>query len=142
MTIIMVACALTYIAFCRRGNFEPGSLLWGALLRYVPRFGEFCWRVQPLVFYPMVVLHAGEAGYMVLSRLERHSVRWGSGVWWMWVGSAFLEGWGSFVRFDEGVRKYKDVIGRIDSILVRWVSLSLSDSLRRELISLEVIRLG
>lgn len=57
---------------------------------------------------PMVVLHLCEAAYMVRGRLERHSVRWLSGVWWLWAASAFLEGWGSFVRFDEVVREEEE----------------------------------
>jgi len=108
MTVVMVACALTFAAFCRRVNFVPGSLLYTALLRNVPRFADFCWTIQPLVIYPMALLHAAEATYMARSRLEKHTVRWGSRVWWTWVGSAFLEGWGSIVRFDEVVREEEE----------------------------------
>lgn len=105
MMVVMVACALTYAAFCRRGNFVPGSILYNTLLHYIPRFADFCWMIQPLLIYPMVMLHAGEAVHMARSRLEKHTVRCGSRVWWTWVGSAFLEGVGSFVRFDEVVRE-------------------------------------
>ena len=44
---------------------------------------------------------------MAKSRLEKHTVRIFSGVWWMWVLSCFAEGYGAFVRFDECVREEK-----------------------------------
>lgn len=104
MTVVMVVCVLTFVAFARRGNFLPGSLLYDGLLRYVPGFAKFCWMVQPLVFYPMLAGHAVEAVHMERSRLRKHTVRMFSRTWWMWVISNFVEGLGAFVRFDEVVR--------------------------------------
>ena len=55
----------------------------------------------------MVAMHAGETVWMVKSRLEKHTVRTFSRVWWMWVFSCFVEGTGSFVRFGECVEEEK-----------------------------------
>ena len=107
MTVVFVACALTYTAFCRRANFEPGSVLYETLLAHVPRFAKFCHIIQPLLFWFMIVLHAGETVWMATRRLERHTVRMFSRVWWLWVLSCFVEGVGSSVRFDECVREEK-----------------------------------
>ena len=104
MTVVMVACLLTYVAFSRRSNFTAGSMLYDMLLWYVPRFSNFCWKVQPLVIYPMVVVHAGRAIYMERSRLRKHTVKMFCGIWWLWMVSTFVEGQGAFMRFDEAVR--------------------------------------
>ena len=105
MLIVFIASLLTYVNFSRRANFMPGSLLYDSLLRYVPQFADFCWRIQPLVIYPMVLLHSCEAISMARSRLVRHSVPIGSRLWLCWVSSAFIEGYGSFIRFDMLVKE-------------------------------------
>ena len=107
MTVVFVVCLLTHISFCRRANFEPGSILYDTLFDYVPSFANFCWTIQPLMFWLLVLVHGGETVWMVKSRLEKHTVRVFSRVWWMWVLSCAVEGIGSFVRFDECVRKEK-----------------------------------
>ena len=108
MTAVMVACALTFLAFARPQNFVPGALLYDALLKYVPGFAKFCWRVQPLVIYPMLALHVAEAVHMERSRLRKHTVRMFSRTWWNWVVSTFVEGVGAFVRFDEIIREEEE----------------------------------
>ena len=108
MTAVMVVCALTFLAFARPENFVPGSLLYDTLLKYVPRFARFCWRVQPLVIYPMLAIHVGETMHMERSRLRKHTVRMFSRTWWMWVVSTSVEGVGAFVRFDEVVREEEE----------------------------------
>ena len=107
MTVVFVVCLLTQICFCRRANFEPGSVLYDTLLRHIPSFASFCRTVQPLLFWPLYLIHAGETVRMVTSRLEKHTVRMFSRVWWMWVLSCFVEGLGSFKRFDECVKEEK-----------------------------------
>ncbi len=105
MAVVWIVVFVTFLAFSRRANFRPGSWCYDGLLSYVPSFGNFCWRIQPLVFYPMVVLHAAEATYMERTRLQRHTVKVFGRVWWMWISSTFVEGIGAFLRFDEVVRE-------------------------------------
>lgn len=106
--VVWVAAFVTFLAFSRRANFRPGSVLFDGSLYRVPGFAGFCWRIQRLVIWPMVVLHAGEALYMARGRLERHAVRMFGVVWWLWVGSTFVEGYGASVRFDEVVREEEE----------------------------------
>lgn len=108
MTVVMAAVVLTIFIFVRRANFEKGSWCYDYLLRYVQEFAAWAWKVQPLVWWPMVVLHVGEAVYMWRSRLEKHTVRMGGVVWWKWVVSTFFEGYGAFIRFDEVVREEEE----------------------------------
>jgi len=108
MAIVWIASFVTFIAFSRRANFRNGSWCYDGLLKYVPSFGDFCWRIQPLVLYPMVVLHATEAVYMERSRLRRHTVRAFGRVWWTWLFSTFVEGIGAFLRFDQTVKEEEE----------------------------------
>ena len=105
MLVIFIAAFLTFVNFSRRENFAPGSLLYDSILKYAPRFAKFCWTVQPLVIYPMILLHGWEASYMARSRLLKHNVPIGSRLWLTWVCSSFIEGYGSFVRFDAVVEE-------------------------------------
>ncbi len=75
------------------------------MLKYVPNFGNFCWKIQPLLITPMALLHSAEAVYMERSRLQRHTVKMFGRVWWMWILSTFVEGVGAFLRFDEVVKE-------------------------------------
>ena len=105
MLLVFIAAFLTFVNFSRRTNFRPGSLLYDHLLRHVPQFAEFCWRIQPAVIYPMILLHGYEAFYMARSRLSKHNVQVGSQLWLTWVCSTFIEGYGSMVRFDGLVKE-------------------------------------
>ena len=105
MLVVFVAAFFTYFGFSRRANFEPGSLLFDSILRHVPQFANFCWLVQPIVFYPMLILHTGEAIYMAWSRLSKHTVPFGGPLWLSWICSTFIEGYGSFIRFDTLVKE-------------------------------------
>ncbi|KAF2190723.1 integral membrane protein-like protein [Zopfia rhizophila CBS 207.26] len=96
-------CFLTYLAFSRKGNFLPGSLLHDYLLVNFPRFTQFCITIQPFLFLIMVSIHAFET-MLMLKKLQRHSVVLFSRVWWYWVGSCFVEGITSFKRLDGLIR--------------------------------------
>ncbi|CAF9936547.1 hypothetical protein IMSHALPRED_010794 [Imshaugia aleurites] len=107
MAVNFVACALSWISFCRRANFEPGSIFYDVLLKNIPSFANFCRTIQPVVLGVMVVVHTAETMWIAKSRLERHTVRMFSQVWWMWILSCYVEGVGSMIRFDECVREEK-----------------------------------
>lgn len=99
LTFLVVA--MTLLAFCRRSNFIPGSLFYQTFrLGYVPNFASFCRTIQPWLLPGILAIHVGEVVWMARTRLRRHGVRRWSGLWWMWVGTCFIEGWGSFQRID------------------------------------------
>jgi hypothetical protein len=91
--VIFLTCLSTFLLLARGSSSAPDSVLAAGM----PVFAAFVARVRLWVLVPMVVVHAVEAGVMV-RRLGGLEVRVGGGVWWLWVGSAFVEGWGSFVR--------------------------------------------
>ncbi|OCL13978.1 putative integral membrane protein [Glonium stellatum] len=102
--VVFVTCAATFVAFCRKANFLPGSFLYEVVLKHVPWFASFCAKIQPVLFYTMVAIHVGEVIKMVNTRLRKHSVPVACRLWWMWVLSAFIEGFGAFKRFDAIVK--------------------------------------
>ena len=108
MTAVMAVVVVTALAFSRRANFEPGSILFWAVLQYTPSFANFCWMVQPLVIPLIIVIHGTELWHFERSRLRRHTVRVFSRTWWEWAVSNLVEGFGAFVRFDEVVREEEE----------------------------------
>ena len=99
--VVFTVVVLTVAAFYRRKNFQPGqSMLYDRLLVHVPGFANFCYAVQPLVISLMLLIHAFEASVMAWTRLRRHGVGFFTGLWWVWMVSCFIEGFGAFQRFD------------------------------------------
>ena len=109
MTVVMLACALTFICFSYGGNFLPGSFFYETFyLSAVPRFARLCHVIQVPLMAIMLVLHSGEAWWMLRTRLRTHTVPTGSRLWWTWMGSVFVEGMGAFVRFDALIREEEE----------------------------------
>ena len=105
LAVVFVSCAVTFVMFSKRSNFQPGSILYDNLLKYTPGFAGWCYKIQPMLLYPMLALHIGEAVYMAQNRMEKHSVPRFSKLWWKWVSSTFIEGVGSFMRLDRMVKE-------------------------------------
>ncbi|EEA21665.1 integral membrane protein, putative [Talaromyces marneffei ATCC 18224] len=97
---MFTVCLVTFIAFSRRSNFQPGSELYSRLLQYVPDFATFCYKIQPLVIGGMVIIHSIEAIHMSIYRLRPHNVAIGSRLWFLWVLNDFVEGFTALQRFD------------------------------------------
>lgn len=108
MAVVFVATATTFVCFSRRSNFVPGSFLYDTVLKYVPKFAQFCYNIQPPLIVLMVTIHASEAIHMERSRLEKHNLSRLSKLWWQWLLSTFIEGVGAFVRFDRIVKEEKE----------------------------------
>ncbi|KAI4115842.1 MAG: hypothetical protein LQ345_003639 [Seirophora villosa] len=107
MAVVFLAALLTYVFFSKRSNFQPGSIIFDVLLRHVARFARFCYTVQPLVLSLTLAIHLTEATYMARSRLRKHTVPTFSKLWWIWIGSTFIEGAGAFIRIDRIVEDEK-----------------------------------
>ncbi|KAL4989555.1 hypothetical protein BDW68DRAFT_156575 [Aspergillus falconensis] len=99
-------CLAILVGYCRRQNFEPGSLVYEGLgLGKYPRFTAFSYKWQPWLWGFLAVAHGFEAvvllGYM---RLRKYGVRAFTGLWWVWMVLGFIEGFPAWMRFDELVR--------------------------------------
>lgn len=92
-------CLLVYLLLPRGANFRPGSLLYDTLLHMVPSFARFVLQVRWIVLPIMLAIHLFEATLMA-KKVKRHGLGSADTIWWMWVGSSFVEGITSFWRLD------------------------------------------
>lgn len=98
--VVPVFILILLLVFLKRSNFQPGSFLYDLVLVYAPGSAQFGFKIQPLIFYLTTVMHSGECLWLVRGRLRKHTVPTFSKLWWTWVLNAFLEGRGTFPRFD------------------------------------------
>ncbi|KAL8686104.1 MAG: hypothetical protein Q9218_007344 [Villophora microphyllina] len=108
LAIVFALVVMTYTLFNRRANFLPGSLVYDTVLQHAKPFAKICFAIQPWLFYPMVLLHAVETINFDRTRLQKHSVSRFTSLWWKWVMSCFIEGVGSYMRFDTVVKEEEE----------------------------------
>lgn len=92
-------CLLVFLLLPRGANFKPGSLLYDSVLYMVPAFARFVLQVRWIVLPLTLAIHATESVIMA-NKVKRHGLSSADAVWWMWVGSSFVEGITSFWRLD------------------------------------------
>lgn len=107
--VIFVLCALFYVTCFQRSNLQPGSDLYEYLeLQRVPWFPRLVCILQPYV----VGIHIIETVALVVTQLKPLNVPVLSGLWWKWVASCFVEGYGSFSRIKQFVKEQKAKNGK------------------------------
>lgn len=107
--VIFVLCLLFYVTCFLRSNLQPGSDLYEYLgLQHVPWFPRLVCMAQPLV----VAIHIIETIALVVTQLKPLNVPALSGLWWKWVASCFVEGYGSFSRIKQFVKERKAKNGK------------------------------
>ncbi|KAF2708237.1 integral membrane protein-like protein [Pleomassaria siparia CBS 279.74] len=90
---------ITYTAFSRRSNFMAGSLLYDTLLSRTPGFATFCLTIQPLLLVIIMGAHSVECVLMA-RKLAKHGLTPFEAVWWLWVGTTFVEGFTASLRLN------------------------------------------
>ncbi|KAL8670591.1 MAG: hypothetical protein Q9168_004884 [Polycauliona sp. 1 TL-2023] len=65
---------------------------------------RFFYAVQPWILSIIAAIHPLEAWWMHRTRLTRYNVCMGGKVWWLWMGSTFIEGFGAFQRVGAEIR--------------------------------------
>ncbi|KAL2145214.1 hypothetical protein VTI28DRAFT_7723 [Corynascus sepedonium] len=107
---IFLAVLFYYLSFAlvRAGLVAPGSLAARGLeaARFPGGPAGFQWLVDTIIV-PVLGIHIAETWWLERSRLRRFGVRRGSQVWWLWIGSVFIEGAMAFKRFDIIVERLK-----------------------------------
>ena len=93
-------CMLTYLLLPRGANFRPGSLLYDNLLYMLPAFARFVLQVRWIVLTLMLAIHITET-FIMARKVNRHGLSSVDAMWWMWVGSSFVEGITAFWRLDK-----------------------------------------
>lgn len=90
-----ILVSAVFVGFSTRSSFVPSSIL-SSILPSV--FRRFCWTIQPYLLTLMVVLHTWETVNFSQSRLRKHNVNVRSSIYWLWIGTTFIEGVSSFMR--------------------------------------------
>ncbi|KAG6149875.1 hypothetical protein E4U28_006437 [Claviceps purpurea] len=106
-SLVMIGVGSYFISALCLPWIKPGLFLWGLLDMHFPWGAEtFRWLVK-MIFLPVLGIHILEPLYFDMSRLRKHGVDRGSGLWWMWIVSCFLEGFTAFKRFDRVIASRK-----------------------------------
>ncbi|KAK3986628.1 hypothetical protein QBC44DRAFT_401999 [Cladorrhinum sp. PSN332] len=99
--------------FVRFGHFAEGGSAAAAWLDEYWLFPGvlkgakgFRWLTES-IFGLVVAIHVVEAAMLERTRLRRYGVERGSKVWWLWMGSCFVEGAMAFKRFDIVVERVR-----------------------------------
>ncbi|KAL2130647.1 hypothetical protein VTI74DRAFT_6128 [Chaetomium olivicolor] len=108
---IFLAVLFYYFTFAllQMGCFAPGTLPATVveMVRFPYGLEGFRWLVKT-IFVPVLGIHLAETWWLERSRLRKFGVRRGSAVWWLWVGSVFIEGAMAFKRFDIVVMRLRE----------------------------------
>jgi hypothetical protein len=103
--IFLVIWFYTGYFLLRNGTLRPGTWYWEHVMCWFPVQGAEGYRWLNMVLAgPVVGVHGAEAVWMV-GRLRWYGVEAGTGLWWKWVGSTFLEGGGAHQRLGAVVRR-------------------------------------
>ena len=103
--IVFSLCAMAYINFATKHLMVPGTLFYDKILLWWPGGPEAYIGLVNKVFYPMLAIHFTEAFLLDRTRLRKYGVERGSALWWKWMASVFIEGWGCWDRIAAEVKR-------------------------------------
>ncbi|CEJ54163.1 hypothetical protein PMG11_00484 [Penicillium brasilianum] len=104
--VIFGLVLFTYATCWQRSNLLPGAFVFENMgFKFVPDFAHFIYRIWPVFFPSVVAIHVLESVAMAVLRLKPMGVPVGSGLWFTWMGSCFIEGFGAFARIRDIVKE-------------------------------------
>ena len=83
----------------------PGTFVYDKLLPWYPGGPKVFLFLAKNIALPVLAIHATEAYMLDKTRLRKYGVPRGSGLWWAWMASCFVEGFGCFQRIDAEIKK-------------------------------------
>lgn len=83
----------------------PGTWFYDVPLTYWPGGPEWFVWIAKAIALPVLIIHLVEAYMMDRTRLRKYGVERGSGLWWTWIVSCFIEGYGCHQRIDAAVKR-------------------------------------
>lgn len=104
---ILVLLSLLYlmVSSACHSYIVPGTFYYDKVLRFFPGGPEWYLWVQKVLLLPVLGIHLVESLWMARSKMPKYGVRRWSGLWWKWVGSCALEGFGAHQRINALVRR-------------------------------------
>ncbi|CZT12852.1 related to integral membrane protein [Rhynchosporium agropyri] len=108
--ILFGVLSFTWLAIIFQRQIVPGSLAHDAVAAVFPGGAEMFVSIVRKLTVPFVGIHVVESVLFDRLKLSKHGVKRGSGLWWMWIGSTLIEGFGCFKRINETIdRKTKEL---------------------------------
>lgn len=107
---IVIGCLTFYILMATRWFIVPGTFVYDVLLAWFPGGSERVLWIVEKGSVAMIVVHVSETVLLERTRLRKYRVVRGSGLWWAWVVSCFVEGFDSFKRIDKQVKRQEEKI--------------------------------
>ena len=98
-------CLFTFGIFVTRSRIVPGTLFYDKVLPWWPGGPEWFLWISRVIALPVLCIHLGEAYWLDKSRLRKHGVERGTALWYKWISSCFIEGFGCFQRSDATVKR-------------------------------------
>ncbi|KAK2047646.1 hypothetical protein LZ31DRAFT_539599 [Colletotrichum somersetense] len=98
--VIFGAVAFYFVCWLTLGYVLPGAPIWSFLQAVFPGGPMFYRWLVKVIFLPVLAIHLTECFWFHRTRLQRHGIELGTGLWWTWIGSLFFEGVCGFRRFD------------------------------------------
>jgi hypothetical protein len=81
-----------------------GTFLYDTILPWFPGGPEWFLLILKVIALPVVTIHLTEAYLFDKKKLRKYNVQKGTGLWWKWIVSCFIEGYGCFQRIDAMVK--------------------------------------
>ncbi|GKT87247.1 integral membrane protein [Colletotrichum tofieldiae] len=105
--VVFGAVAFYFVCWLTLGFVLPGTPIWSFLQTGFPGGPRlYRWLVKA-IFLPVLGIHLTECYWFHRTRLQKHGIDFGTGLWWTWIGSLFFEGVCGFRRFDSIVAAKK-----------------------------------
>ena len=98
-------CVLTTVVFLTKQWVVPGTFVYDKILPWWPGGPEWFLWISKTIALPVLLIHVGETVLLDQTRLWKYGVEKGSGLWWKWIGSCLIEGYGTFARIDATVKR-------------------------------------
>ncbi|KAI9642838.1 hypothetical protein NHQ30_008572 [Ciborinia camelliae] len=101
-------CFMTMVIFATKSYIVPDTFFYDNVLPFFPGGAEMFLWISDKVAIPTIMIHVVEVIYMDRSRLAKYNIKRGSSMWWKWMASCMIEGYGSFARIDAMIKQQKE----------------------------------
>lgn len=103
--IVFGLCGFTLFSFVFYKLIVPGTTFYDVFLSFFPGGPETFKSIVRKIALPVTLIHVGESLLLERTRLRKYNVQRGSAVWWKWMASCMVEGFGTFQRIDVEVKR-------------------------------------
>ncbi|KAJ5037980.1 uncharacterized protein L3040_006855 [Drepanopeziza brunnea f. sp. 'multigermtubi'] len=102
---VFATCLFTIVVLATHRKMVPGTWVYDGPLQWFPGGAATFVGLARLVFWPFIAIHLFESWWLNRTRLRRYGVEVGTALWWKWIVSCCVEGFGCFQRIDATVRR-------------------------------------